>query len=220
MQLPENVVEYINSSVPEKIHDEIKRELKDELTSHICDKADFYIEIGYDEKTAYEKAINDMGKPQPICEKFEKLYTDNILKAGAIFIALCIINVVLVTIEYGYWSFVEPSYPESISIIEMFFFLSASNAFIIYTAKCAREKRYLQLQAIAYAMGLITFGSFFMSGLYYPIFKACTPIALFLFNIPPSDWESESRLTLIFAILNFLFLMSYAIICQVKIFYT
>jgi len=220
MQLPENVIEYINSTIPEKIHDDIKRELKDELESHICDKADFYIEIGYDEKIAYEKAINDMGKPQPICEKFEKLYTDNILKAGAIFISLCIINFILVVIDYGYFAFVEANYPENISIIEMFFFLLASNTFIIYTAKCAREKRYLQLQAIAYAMGLITFGSFFMSGLYYPVFKAGTPILSFLFDLDPSDWELQSKLTLIFAILNFLFLMSYAIICQVKIFYT
>ncbi len=45
-----------------------------ELESHLQDSADFYVEIGYDEETANRKALEDMGEPHSIAEKFGKLY--------------------------------------------------------------------------------------------------------------------------------------------------
>lgn len=45
-----------------------------ELESHLQDSADFYVEIGYDEATANEKALADMGDPIPVGESMAKIY--------------------------------------------------------------------------------------------------------------------------------------------------
>ncbi|MBQ8575532.1 MAG: hypothetical protein IJ447_05750 [Clostridia bacterium] len=52
-----------------------------ELESHLQDSADFYVEIGYDEATANEKALADMGEPAVVGESMAKLHK---LSAGQI----------------------------------------------------------------------------------------------------------------------------------------
>ena len=45
-----------------------------ELESHLQDSADFYVEIGYDEETANQKALEDMGEPATVGENMAKLH--------------------------------------------------------------------------------------------------------------------------------------------------
>lgn len=45
-----------------------------ELESHLQDSADFYVEIGYDERTAKYKALEDMGPPRLVAENLGKIH--------------------------------------------------------------------------------------------------------------------------------------------------
>ena len=50
-----------------QISDKAQRNLvAAELEAHISDKADYYRELGYDEETSLDKAIEDMGDPEEI----------------------------------------------------------------------------------------------------------------------------------------------------------
>ena len=46
----------------------------DELESHLREKADFYVEIGYDELTAKRKSLEEMGDPIRVAENMGKLH--------------------------------------------------------------------------------------------------------------------------------------------------
>ena len=50
MQQHKIVEDYLSSIIPDKIADSTKTELRAEIESHIYDKAEFYMEIGYDEE--------------------------------------------------------------------------------------------------------------------------------------------------------------------------
>ena len=52
-----------------------------ELEGHLQDSADFYVEIGYDERTAKFKALEDMGPPHYVAEDLAKLHK---LSAGQV----------------------------------------------------------------------------------------------------------------------------------------
>ncbi len=74
MQQRKIVEDYLNNVIPDKISDSTKAELRAEIESHIYDKAEFYIEIGYDEETAFKKAIVEMGEAEPVREEFSQIY--------------------------------------------------------------------------------------------------------------------------------------------------
>lgn len=53
-----------------RLHDPICLELE----GHMQDKADFYVEIGYDELTAQRKALEEMGDPRLVAENMGKIH--------------------------------------------------------------------------------------------------------------------------------------------------
>ena len=54
MQQHKIVEDYLNSVIPNNLTAGGGAELREEIESHIYDKAYFYIEIGFDENTAFE----------------------------------------------------------------------------------------------------------------------------------------------------------------------
>lgn len=74
MQQRKIVEDYLSSIIPDKIADSTKAELREEIEGHIYDKAEFYMEIGYDEETAFKKAIVEMGEAEPVREEFSQIY--------------------------------------------------------------------------------------------------------------------------------------------------
>ncbi len=61
-----NVDEYVKKT-SKQIHNKKEREqFEREMTNHILDKVEYYINSGYDEKTAIKKAINHMGDAEDI----------------------------------------------------------------------------------------------------------------------------------------------------------
>ena len=78
MQQHKVVEDYLNSVIPTNLTDNKKAELREEIETHIYDKAEFYIKIGYEEKIAFEKAVDEMGKEEveSIKASFEVIYKD------------------------------------------------------------------------------------------------------------------------------------------------
>lgn len=76
MQPSELIEEYLEKAVPKTVSGKKYTDIREELMSHILDKVDFYIEIGYSEKEAYVKALNEMGEPEQISSQFEEVYRE------------------------------------------------------------------------------------------------------------------------------------------------
>ena len=85
MQQHKIIEDYLDNVVPEKISPQKQDELRAELESHIYDRVDFYMESGYDEETALEKAVEQMGETESVKRNFSALYYDSTPKAIFLF---------------------------------------------------------------------------------------------------------------------------------------
>lgn len=87
--------EYIDKVMSFVKNKAYKYDIEQEILSHISDREEFYIEAGFDEKTATEKAINQMGNPDLLGERMNKLHKNTFALAGCIFLlvvfALCLV---------------------------------------------------------------------------------------------------------------------------------
>ena len=190
MQRLEIVDDYLKSVVPKNIAESKILELRAEMECHIYDKAEFYIEIGYDEETAFQRAVDEMGEAESVKEEFNSIYKDSSVKGVLLFLGLCTLNVLIVsTFGLGYWYFVEPSMQSLPNLIEITLFLVGFIFLTVYTIKCSREKLHKQLLGITSAFGLIFLGSIITSGLIYPIFNAGQLVFHFLLNKPAPESE-------------------------------
>lgn len=76
-----------------QISDKAQRNLvAAELEAHISDKADYYRELGYDEETSLDKAIEDMGDPEEISAPLNALHKSNSV--------ICVILTVVLVLLY------------------------------------------------------------------------------------------------------------------------
>ena len=98
MQQHKTVEDYLDNVIPEKISKKIKDEIRAELESHIYDKADFYLNIGYDEETSIKKSIEEMGEAESVKSEFCSLYKDSTIKGLLLFGSICILNLISVSI--------------------------------------------------------------------------------------------------------------------------
>ncbi len=69
--------EYLNA-VSKTIGSSTKRaEITEELMSHLCDKRDYYLELGYDEKEALRRSDEDMGDPDDCAVPLNAVHPKN-----------------------------------------------------------------------------------------------------------------------------------------------
>ena len=182
------VEEYLNSVIPDDISEGSGAELRAELESHIYDKAEFYMEIGYEEEVAFEKAVNEMGETEPVKTEFMSIYSDSTFKAFALFFVMCTVNILSVSsFNLGYWYFVEPSMHVVPCILELIAFLAGFVFFTVHTIKCSRYKLHKQLTGMTAAYGLMFLASFITSGLFYPVFNAASLVYRFITNSPEPE---------------------------------
>ena len=69
---------YIASAVSKIDSKKEKWEIEKELAAHIDELMDFYINNGMSEEDAEEKAVEEMGPPEPVSEELAKLHNINI----------------------------------------------------------------------------------------------------------------------------------------------
>lgn len=182
------VEDYLESVIPKKLTESIKAELRAEIESHIYDKADFFIEIGYGEEAALQKAVEAMGETESVNRDFTSLYKDSGFKGFIMFFCMCTVNLLSVSwFGLGYWYFVESSMHHYPSITELTVFLIGFIFITVYTVKCSRERLYKQLSWITSAYGIIALGSCITSGLFYPVFNAGHLLIAYLANAPEPE---------------------------------
>ncbi|MCH5170934.1 MAG: hypothetical protein J1F24_06590, partial [Oscillospiraceae bacterium] len=68
-----NRQEYINTILEYVDGKAVKREIKKELSAHIDDREQYYRDIGYDDETAAQKAMEHMGSPEAAADGFSKV---------------------------------------------------------------------------------------------------------------------------------------------------
>lgn len=59
MQTPKIVSDYLDAAVPKGLTESRRKLLTEELESHIYDKAEHYMEIGYPEEESFEKIYKE-----------------------------------------------------------------------------------------------------------------------------------------------------------------
>lgn len=202
MQQHKCVEDYLESVVPKNIADSKRTELRTEMESHIYDKAEFYIEIGYDEETAFNKAVEEMGEADEVKTEFESIYKDSAVKGVLWFVGLCTINLLSVSnFGLGYWYFVEPSAHHFPSIAELTCFLAGFVFLITCIIKCCRYKLHKQLTGIVSALGLISLGSVITSGLFYPVLNAAYLAVCYITNSPYPEKDLAMPVNIVFLFL-------------------
>lgn len=88
-----NKDEYVVKAVSKIQNENAKFEVSYELESHIADRIEYYEEIGYDEETAAQKAVEHMGDPEAVSNAFCEIYpTVNV--STAVFATLLVVAVV------------------------------------------------------------------------------------------------------------------------------
>ena len=100
--MPYNFDDYLNTVKQNIKNKKLHAPICAELESHLQDAADFYVEIGYDEETANQKALEDMGEPATVGENMAKLHK---LSVGQVITeALFVLFVFLKIFETCYFS--------------------------------------------------------------------------------------------------------------------
>ena len=213
MQQRKIVDDYLNSVIPQKISETTKSRLRAELECHICDRADFYMEIGYNEAAAFEKAIEQMGEGEEVKAEFESLYKDSELKGVLLFLGMCTVNLLSVSwFGLGYWYFVEPSMHHFPSLMELTAFLAGFVFLTVHTIKCCRQKLNKQLSGMCAAYVVMAFASVITSGLFYPIFNAGYLAYCYITNSPAPERDLAVPVNIVvlvaYAMISFWSLMS------------
>lgn len=215
MQHRKIVEDYLNTVIPKNLSEEKKSEIRAEIECHIYDRADFYMEIGYDEATAFEKAVEQMGEAEPVRAELTAIHQDSSLKGFLLFFGLCGLNLLSIIAGWGYAMLPDPPMEYLPDIFTMGIFLAVATYIIVYTVKCCRQKLHKQLTGITSAFILMALGSFITSGLFYPIFSGIVLNLEYIFSFVLDANEGISGFASYW--INVIFLCVYALICFIKL---
>lgn len=211
MQQHKIVEDYLDSIIPQKISSKVEKEIRTEIESHIYDRVDFYMEIGYDEESAIKKAVEQMGEGEDVKVQFSNLYKDSMLKAILLFLGICVWNVSAVTAGLGYMNFVDPVMYVLPNIVFLVLILVGNVFLIVYTMKCIRQKLQKQLLGIVWAFVFVGLGSFVTSGIFFPVLNAGKLIIKYITNgaYPTEGAVSGSDLDI--TVINILLVILYTV---------
>lgn len=172
MQQHKIVEAYLDSVIPKKISESKKAEIRAEIESHIYDRAEFYIEIGYDEDKAFEMAVERMGEGEAVKTEFETIYNDSTLKGILWFVYITAFNLISAASSLGYWFLDHNHWTDPPSVAELFVYLCNLVFIVTYTVKYYRQNLDKQLKGISFAIFLVAFVSIVISGIFFPVLFA------------------------------------------------
>ena len=170
MQQRKIIEDYLDSVIPQKISESTKKRLRAEIECHIYDRADFYMEIGYGEDAAFEKAIEQMGEGEEVKVEFESLYNDSTSKAVLLFVSSLLVDLSAVILGFGgaaAWSFVL-----GYIMHETFESLLVSACFVCFTCFTIHyaymRNKPKKLKAIGFANMIMSLLTVFANSVYWP----------------------------------------------------
>lgn len=171
---------YLNGVIPDKISDTLKNEIRAEIECHIYDKAEFYIEIGYDEETAFQRAVEEMGETESVREEFNSIYKDSNLVAGICAVGILLCNLIALFTGFPYFLIDTLSEPSAFIVLLSSLFAS-SVLLIIFHAR--NNKYHNRLFAIGVATAVMLLFSIISNAIYQPVFYGIGyNIACFIFK--------------------------------------
>lgn len=121
------IIEFVEEFIPKNLSKKHSEKLKEELTCHILDKKDYYVDLGYGEDESIEKAIEDFCADEKdkanITSEFENLYSERTWFAVLAFFAIAAIN--LLCLLSGLWVYTADfkGDPEPVTIMLGFGFI-------------------------------------------------------------------------------------------------
>lgn len=126
--------EYINEITSLIKNKTAKRDIKRELEDHIDDRAQYFIDAGYDEDYSFIKAVEMMGNPKEVAESLEKIHNNTLwIILSSIFLGLyaCImIYADFNMYSFAYINIVDFSETDAVtSIISVIAFCAATASF-------------------------------------------------------------------------------------------
>lgn len=169
MQQSERIADYLEKAIPKTVSAKKYDKIRDELLSHILDKADFYIEIGYGKDEAYEKALEEMGEPEQVSTQFEKVYSEKKIFCRLVFAAIIFADLFATLTGFG-TSIISVFLGNDLYLsydsllISSLFFCSVTVA-ILYAYK---QKHPSMLRNIGFAHLLLSV-PLFSGSIYYPV---------------------------------------------------
>lgn len=87
-----------------------KREIYKELEAHIDDRITYYLESGYDEKYAEEKAIEHMGEASRVAENMQKLHNNtHWLIMSIVFLVIYCVGLLIASVKGAEYAFINIS---------------------------------------------------------------------------------------------------------------
>lgn len=178
MSKPKIVSDYLEAAVPKGLTASRRKLLTDELESHIYDKAEHYIEIGYTEEESFEKAVAEMGDTKPVRESFEKIYKESRIVNALIVLGAIPFNFLATFLGFDYayfghtWDIPTPIYAFISTALASVSLLS-----ILHLYKKRKENR---LIAVAVACGLSLLTIIFMGSVFQPLFYSLTQNGIYI----------------------------------------
>ncbi|MBQ7595660.1 MAG: hypothetical protein IJU45_03230 [Clostridia bacterium] len=98
--------EYIEKSLENIKNKKLKKQIENELSDHIDERMQFYVDCGYDEQTALSMTVEKMGDPEAVSASFKKLHRNAAADVfGIIYILACACALLWLFMLEWPWSF-------------------------------------------------------------------------------------------------------------------
>ena len=137
--------EYLNAVKKKLSNSPQKSEITEELMSHICDKRDYYLELGYDEKEAIRRADEDMGDPDDCAVPLNALHPAG---SRAWLISVICILLILLPISFIFMDYFAYSANYHLPLNEIWF-VTVHNI----------EADFISLSAVALFVGILIYNN-------------------------------------------------------------
>lgn len=173
--------EYVIKAVSQIKNVNAKNEVSTELESHIVDRIQYYKEIGYDEETAAQKAVEHMGDPEAVSSAFCEIYP-TVSVSTAVFATILVVAVVFLFNLVTFFTVDDGQMGYGISeFLTLCCFIGLS-----YYGK-NRYSRYICILPIfAYFLTFIRYARF---AIYYQDNYLCSRIILAFFCLITGDFQ-------------------------------
>ncbi len=137
--------DFVDSFIPKNLPKKKKKMLKDELTCHLLDKADHYMEIGYEMSVSMDKAIEEFGTDEGMKDyirgEFEELYQERTIWGILAGVFIWALNILCLPLDLWSYSADFNRDPDPFGAFMSFLMIFAVVGLIVF----ARIKKYRKM---------------------------------------------------------------------------
>ncbi len=137
--------DFVDSFIPENLPKKKAKALKEELTCHLLDKADHYMEIGYEMSVSMDKAIEEFGTDEDmknyIRGEFEELYHERTIWGILAGVFIWALNILCFPLDLWSYSADFNRDPDPLGAFMSFLMIFAVLGLIVF----ARIKKYRKM---------------------------------------------------------------------------